>query len=209
MEAQTTISSAALIALHKMRRFIIHRRVPISIICFAALITFDLVVLQTRPVNPFQWHLQSILGNGLVMVGLFIRGWSAGTLRKFQELTTIGPYALVRNPLYVGSFLMMYGFALLLNDWLSIAFIALPMTALYYSQVRFEEACLAGSYPNQWPQYAANTPRFVPTHWNADSMRGFSFQQWSRNREYQAILGAAIGLLGIAALATYVAQVAG
>ena len=42
----------------------------------------------------------------MAAVGLWIRGWSAGTIHKDEELTTTGPYAFARNPLYVGSFLI-------------------------------------------------------------------------------------------------------
>ncbi|MDZ7630439.1 MAG: methyltransferase [Gemmatimonadaceae bacterium] len=41
-----------------------------------------------------------------------MRAWSTGHIVKNQVLTTTGPYAHTRNPLYLGSFLMALGFAL-------------------------------------------------------------------------------------------------
>ena len=42
------------------------------------------------------------MGAVLVALGLWIRAWSAGTIHKDEELTTTGPYAFTRNPLYMG-----------------------------------------------------------------------------------------------------------
>jgi protein-S-isoprenylcysteine O-methyltransferase Ste14 len=197
MAAEHTLQFAHSPLIQNARQFIAKRRIPISILCFTGLIVFNLTVLDTRPCNPFALSLQSLLGTCLIVVGLAIRSWSAGTLRKFKELTTVGPYALVRNPLYVGSFLMMYGFAILMSDWLSILFIALPMSALYYSQVKIEERNLTAFYPSHWPEYAATTPRFIPTHLSRSIVNGWSIAQWAKNKEYQAILGAVVGLVGL------------
>jgi protein-S-isoprenylcysteine O-methyltransferase Ste14 len=181
-----------------LRCWIARRRILISNICFTVLIVFNLTILKTEPNNPFavlQW--KSALGTSLVLAGLGIRSWSAGTIRKYDSLTTVGPYALVRNPLYVGSFLLMFGFAVLLNDINSILFIAGPMFLLYWSQVHVEEKYLSARFPQEWESYAS-TPRFVPYKYSALWCSGWSRTQWRNNREYQAILGSIVGIAGIA-----------
>ncbi len=184
-----------------LRKWMARRRIAISITCFTALVIFNLTVLDTPPSNPLAlWIWNSGLGMALIAVGLGIRSWSAGTLHKNKQLTTIGPYAMVRNPLYLGSFLMMYGFALIMSDWLSIAFIAGPMTLLYYFQVLHEEKHLASAFPAEWPTYSGQTPRFVPYKLNQGWRGGWSLAQWNRNREYQAIFGASLGVLGLIAM---------
>lgn len=183
-----------------IRRWVARRRIVISIVCFTALIVFNLVVLGVRPQHPFAFTSLSNLGLLLILGGLGIRSWSAGTLHKKDELTTVGPYALIRNPLYVGSFMMMYGFSLLLNDWLAVLFIALPLTGLYWSQVLIEERNLEKWHPEQWPVYASRTPRFIPFRYNSSWNLGWSAAQWLRNREYQAILGATLGIVGMCLL---------
>ncbi len=194
-------SSPWLVAL---RRWVARRRIAISNVCFTLLIAFNLAILQTRPNSPWalgEW--KSALGLALVVLGLGIRSWSAGTIRKHDSLTTIGPYALVRNPLYVGSFLMMFGFATLLNDTLSLIFVAGPMFVLYWSQVKVEEKYLAGRYPLDWENYANSTPRFIPYKYSSKWRSGWSKAQWLSNREYQAILGSLVGISGIALLCWY------
>ena len=42
----------------------------------------------------------------LVLPGLWLRGYAAGYVKKNRELTQTGPYAHVRNPLYLGSILI-------------------------------------------------------------------------------------------------------
>lgn len=196
--ANETVSQSQLQGLGTLRRWMARRRIAISITCFTTLIVFNLVILHRHPSNPLAiWQWNSGFGLALIVLGLALRSWSAGTLNKLQELITAGPYALTRNPLYVGSFLMMYGFALIMSDWLSIAFVAGPMSVLYYFQVLNEEKHLAACFPNQWTNYSMRTSRFVPFKMNSNWRSGWSVAQWRRNREYQAIFGAALGIAGL------------
>ncbi len=155
-----------------IRSWVARRRIAISIACFTALIVFNLAVLRRHPGNPLEfWQWNCGLGFGLILIGLAIRSWSAGTLVKVQELITSGPYALSRNPLYVGSFLMMYGFALIMLDWLSIAFIAGPMSVLYYFQVLNEEKYLAALTPAM-VEVHQQTSRFCAHEFNSNWRNG-------------------------------------
>ena len=181
-------------------QWLIRRRIAISLIGFTSLISLNIWVVRAVPCNPLA------LGNPLVAValsaitlGLLIRTWSAGTLNKSRELTTTGPYALVRNPLYIGSFSMMFGFCLLCHDWPTLLFVAGPVTWLYWIQVRSEEQRLSGLFPAQWPGYAARVPRFIPRCWlrEPQAWQGWSSGMWLMNREYQALLASVGGLLAI------------
>ena len=53
-----------------------------------------------------------LYGLPVAVCGLLLRAWAAGHVRKDQSLTTCGPYAFVRNPLYLGTLLVAAGFAL-------------------------------------------------------------------------------------------------
>ncbi len=55
----------------------------------------------------------SLLAGALVMLpGLVLRGLASGHVQKDKQLTTSGPYAYTRNPLYLGSLLLAAGFAI-------------------------------------------------------------------------------------------------
>ncbi|HUE69350.1 MAG TPA: methyltransferase [Pirellulaceae bacterium] len=180
--------------------WLVRRRVIISLLLFTSLVLLDMFVLAVRPRDIFDWRDPgTVLGELLVLLGLAIRSWAAGTLAKCKSLIRTGPYAVVRNPLYVGSFLMMFGFCTLVHDWQTIWFVVGPIAALYWLAVRHEEAKLAELFPHDWPAYAAGTPRFVPLRWPAAAWRGWSGALWLRNREYRALLWSAISLAGLVA----------
>ena len=73
------------------------------------LLVIPFFVFSTPSPNPL------LIGVVLAAVGLFIRGWSAGTIHKDEELTTTGPYAFTRNPLYLGTLVL--GLGLQLRLW--------------------------------------------------------------------------------------------
>lgn len=166
-------------------------------VLFTMLALVDLLVFERRPHDVLSasdpWSVAGVL---LVLTGLAVRSWAAGTLRKVKELVTSGPYALVRNPLYVGSFLMMAGFSLLVGDWLTLMLVIGPMIALYWLAVRDEEKVLAKFFPSEWPVYSSQVPRFVP-RLKVPTSEGWSIEQWRRNHEFNAWIGAALALGGL------------
>jgi protein-S-isoprenylcysteine O-methyltransferase Ste14 len=177
--------------------FFIRRRIFISFVVFAALIAGDMV-RGIRPHNLVDFrNPASVVGILLVIVGLAVRSWAAGILRKDEQLTTTGPYRLVRNPLYLGSFLMMFGFCTLLNDPLNLLFVAGPMLLLYAVKVRNEEQWLARLFPATFAQYTRATPRFVPRIGRTDLLVNWSRSQWIRAREYQAVGAALVALVAL------------
>jgi protein-S-isoprenylcysteine O-methyltransferase Ste14 len=186
-------TQAAWRLLDALVQFLVRRRILLSAILFAVLVVKHLAN-GTKPHDladlgdPY-----SVLGVALVAIGLALRSWAAGILRKNAALTTSGPYRLIRNPLYVGSFLMMLGFCALLNDLGDLWFILGPVLLLYIIKVRQEERLLADLFPSQWPEYARATPRFFPrlARFEAADWRA---AQWLRSREYRA-LGATIWAL--------------
>ena len=192
-------SSSAAIAAASWETWLTERRIPLSVLLFATLVLADMFLLGVRPRDVLDWHdLGTVLGEALVLVGLALRTWAAGTLAKGTALTRSGPYSLVRNPLYVGSFLMMFGFCTLVHDWQSIWFIVGPIAAIYWLQVRQEERKLAARFPDEWPLYAEATPRFLPRRFPGAGLREWSLRLWVRNREYQALLASAAAMGGLA-----------
>lgn len=185
-------------AAERFIHLLVHRRVPITLLLFSALVVLDLFILRTRPRNPFSaTDPLSLGGTLLVLVGLAVRTWAAGTLRKRMELATTGPYAWIRHPLYFGSFLMMLGFGTLIQNPLTLLFVIGPVAWLYWQAVKSEERQIAELFPFDWPAYATKVPCLIPYRIVMPRFADWSLAQWRHNSEYQAWIGSAIALIGI------------
>ena len=138
------------------------------------------------------------LGISLALVGLgeAIRIWAAGHLRKEQVMTTGGPYRSIRNPLYLGSFLIAIGFCLVANSlWVWLLVLAY-FAFCYIPVVRHEESLLREKFPAEYPPYASAVPAFYPTaRLYKISSTKFSWNQVLKNKEYNAVLGILAGYI--------------
>jgi protein-S-isoprenylcysteine O-methyltransferase Ste14 len=176
---------------------IVYRRVRITLGLFAGLLAFNaLTGIAPRGLFAYRDPV-AVTGCMLIFAGLGIRSWSAGILRKNRELTTTGPYALVRNPLYVGSFLIMCGFCTMINNLETIVYVLAPIAGLYLLQVLQEERDMARLFPAQWPQYARTTPRFFPRSLPQAAFAPWDVQQWLGSREYNALGATLLGMLAV------------
>jgi protein-S-isoprenylcysteine O-methyltransferase Ste14 len=185
----------------KCRAFLLRYRIRISLIVFFVLIAEDFLegVKPHSLMNIGDWKSQ--LGVGAIVAGLGLRSWAAGILRKTTELTTSGPYAFVRHPLYVGSFMMMIGFCVLIDDVENLWFVLGPIAFIYLIKLLAEERVLAQKFGERWQQYADSVPRFVPYRLPKNVVALWSGRQWLRNREYNALAATALGLMAIQAWA--------
>src|SRR5579875_3548246 len=97
----------------------------------------------------------------VVLAGLWLRGYAAGYVKKNAELTRTGPYAYTRNPLYLGSMLIAFGFSVAAGRvWLAVLLVGLFL-AIYWPVILSEEAFLRGVFPG-FERYAAAVPRVFP-----------------------------------------------
>ena len=174
--------------------FVVRRRVHLTLIAFAILIAED-ILAGVKPHDLFNGRdAHTDGGLALVAAGLLLRTWAAGTLTKWAELTTDGPYGVMRHPLYVGSFLMMIGFCLIIDDPENIWIVLGPMLAMYLLAVRKEERNLRQRYGLKWDAYTQETSAFLPRRLPKRPLTNWSGRQWLNNREYQAVLASFAGL---------------
>lgn len=128
----------------------------------------------------------------LVGPGLWLRGYASGYVKKNAELTTTGPYAHTRNPLYLGSILIAFGFALASRSvWIAGA-LAVLFLAIYLPVIRAEEQYLRSVFPG-FDAYAARVPRLFPRVRAATGTAeaaSFSGALYRKHREYNALIGA-------------------
>ncbi len=129
------------------------------------------------------------LGVPIALLGLGIRAWAAGHLNKNQRLAVSGPYAFVRNPLYIGSLLVGVGFGIACNQGILLAGIAIVFLLWFLPVVAEEEEHIRQILPG-YREYESRVPRFVPSlSPRYSSTERFDAAQYWRNREYSALGG--------------------
>lgn len=129
----------------------------------------------------------------LVLPGLWLRAYAAGYVKKNEELTTTGPYAYTRNPLYLGSMLIAFGFAAASQSWPLTIVLAALFFAIYLPTIRSEEQFLRGHFTT-FDAYARHVPRLFPRITPAPTSApaaAFSRERYLHHREYNSSIGAA------------------
>jgi protein-S-isoprenylcysteine O-methyltransferase Ste14 len=147
---------------------------------------------------------RSLFWGGLIaFTGLLVRGLASGYLRKYEDLATSGPYARTRNPLYFGSALLATGFVVAGRSWWAGLIVGSYFTVFYTAVMHNEERALRSRFGRKFDEYAARVPLFFPRISKppdresaecAESKKRFSWEQYRRNREYNAFIGTLAGL---------------
>lgn len=111
------------------------------------------------------------LGVLMVVLGELIRIYSVsfiGTVSRTrsdslgQKLVDTGPFAIVRNPLYVGNFFVSVGFAVFSGKFWVIALTIILFAVQYYFVVKYEESNLTKVFGEAYHNYRSRVPAFVP-----------------------------------------------
>jgi protein-S-isoprenylcysteine O-methyltransferase Ste14 len=143
--------------------------------------------------------LSLLIGGALGLLGLAIRAYAAGYLRKQQVLTVTGPYARTRNPLYFGSSFLALGAGIATNSLWATGLL-LAYFALVYTFVMKREALeLHQQHGDAFADYAATVPLFFPKLSTLSrpsaGTAGFAWSQYKKNHEYEAAIGFALLLI--------------
>ena len=163
-------------------------RVPLGF-AFAAL-----YIWRARPT----W-ISLAAGGVIALIGVAIRAVASGHISKNSELTTSGPYAYTRNPLYLGSVVIAVGFAVAALSWLVVAALVLLFVAIYIPVILAEEAFLRSRFP-EFDGYARQVPRLLPRFSpHATTAGSFSRQRYLQHREYNALIGTAVMIAALVA----------
>jgi protein-S-isoprenylcysteine O-methyltransferase Ste14 len=143
-------------------------------------------------------HPPLVLCTVMVGAGCALRSWAAGYLLKGKRVAVGGPYAFVRNPLYVGSFILGAGFcAALYQNPLPAGVLAfwiiyiLGFVGMYVAKGKSEEAELTLALGPEYLTYRQQVPAFLPLRGKVHGLgeQHFSRELYKRNREYQCIVG--------------------
>jgi protein-S-isoprenylcysteine O-methyltransferase Ste14 len=167
-----------------------------------ALLPIPVVLAVAKPEWPF-----FLAGCGIVALGEGLRLWACGHLRKNQDVITSGPYAYVRNPLYVGTFLIGFGFCLAASGTrmpgLVLLLVGLPLFTgiffLYYLpyKCRVETARLERRFHEAAKHYNETVPSFIPrlTPYPNAGKQKWQFGLIFENSEFGTLSAVILGII--------------
>lgn len=169
------------------RRFL-RWRVPLHFLMAAVVLVF------ARPTPRLL-----LTGAVLIALGVVVRGWAAGHLRRDAPLTVSGPYAHVRHPLYLGTAITLSGFGLAGGRMVLALLLAAYFVLLFVPTIRHEQRERRAGATELYQRYEAQVPTFWPRLRPArieggDSAARFHWPQYLHNQEWRGALGCALAL---------------
>ena len=147
----------------EMRKFQRRRRLVVGILMILFLVPLALVG-PYFPRRSFAGVLIHAAALGCLSAAVLIRVWSAVHVggRKQLELVESGPYALARNPLYVGTLFGALGAGLAFGSILLGALLCGFTFLVFDRVVKLEEMRLRDEFGAAFDAYAARVPRWAP-----------------------------------------------
>ncbi len=143
-----------------------------------------------------------IAGIPFVLLGEIMRTWASGYIKKNEVLSQTGPYALTRNPLYVGNFLIGVGFSIMTSRALLFLLFLTAFIFIYKVTIQNEEKFLSAKFGETFSRYKDRVPVFFPIRLLSlrsaspeDSGPHFAWQLVMQHREYHTWIGIIAGLI--------------
>lgn len=168
---------------------------------FLPLYVVGLTILVFQPPRPDGF----IVALPLIVAGTALRAWGAGHLVKNNRLTTTGPYAHLRHPLYLGTILIATGFGVWAGGWLALAILGFlwPWFALHYfpRKERSESARLEAAYGERFVRYRRAVPALWPRlrAWQDEQSTArpdrWAIDRYDENNELGTLLALSLGVL--------------
>jgi protein-S-isoprenylcysteine O-methyltransferase Ste14 len=160
----------------------------------AGFVAAAIFIVYCRPTLP-----TLAVGATVASIGVLLRAWALGHLRKERHLDTSGPYAYTRNPLYFGTFIIAIGFGIASGVWWLFLLLFAFMLSIYFPVMNVEAEELESWLGDEYREYAQNVPLVFPrlTAWKI-SDRKFDFQLYLKHREYHAAVGLTVAVVLLA-----------
>jgi protein-S-isoprenylcysteine O-methyltransferase Ste14 len=113
------------------------------------------------------------------VLGQALRLWAAGCIGRYRGervgalvLTTWGPYAFIRNPLYAGNALIGLGWSVMAVPFAAVIFVITFILLYTVLIVPHEEAFLLEKFGAEYSRYRETTGNFFPRRWPGDRISG-------------------------------------
>ena len=132
------------------------------------------------------WPLTIII----ILVGALIRLWATKHIgrrmpwvkKKGKILLKTGPYAIVRNPLYIGNIIIATGLSILSELIWIVPLIIMYLFILYHLVARYEEKKLSERWGEEYSAYLSEVPRWIPNLKNLNLAKSGGFKWWDAIR---------------------------
>ncbi len=142
-----------------------------------------LTVLYALTARPEPW--MPWVAVPLVLIGVVLRLWCSGHIKKNEVLATDGPYAFVRHPFYLGNILILIGFAVISGHWWTFPLLILFLWFYYPTAIEYEDRKLRRIFGEQWDAWGPNTPALIPKFSNEGQGAGGWSLQTSFKQNYE------------------------
>ncbi|MFH1563739.1 MAG: isoprenylcysteine carboxylmethyltransferase family protein [Nitrospirota bacterium] len=166
---------------------------------FSCTVALLLIIFSNAQPIPF------LIGVVIVSVGEAIRFWAAGHLRKDKSLTITGPYAYVKNPLYLGTLLVTVGTCLCAYNFIILAFgLAILFFQYLPYKLKKEGARLEKIFGEEYIAYAKQVPNLIPkltpyrneiSLTEGKEVKKWSYEQVKGNSEHLTFLAILMGII--------------
>ena len=128
------------------------------------------LIVRPRPLFGEYQMAGIVISLGLIVLGLALRTWAGGCAGEHTREATIeaprlvtgGPFAYVRNPIYLASVVLGLGMVLLIGDPMLLAPYIAVFVFLYGAIVPAEEEFLRNKFGAAYEHYSAHVPRAWP-----------------------------------------------
>lgn len=145
----------------KLAHDLVHRRYR-----FRQFVGIGFLFVLTFVGRPAAWGAATVAmfwsGVGFAALGMLVRLWASGIVKKDKTLATTGPYGYVRHPLYVGNHLITLGFCLASGLWWSFVAWAAIAFIFYPGTIAHEDEVLHRLFGKNWEAWRARTRALIP-----------------------------------------------
>jgi protein-S-isoprenylcysteine O-methyltransferase Ste14 len=174
--------------MNKIGGFVIKHRIFLSWLFGIAYLIFAAAPHYMPPTSAL---LYLIIGLEIALLGEALRIWANGYLQKDESLTVNGPFSYTRNPLYLGSFLIGFGFCFATSRLpLFITFLVF-FFLVFLNTIRHEERILEEKFGGEFQRFKEKVPIFIPsfTPYESNIYNKFSWKQVKHNKEHLTVIG--------------------
>jgi protein-S-isoprenylcysteine O-methyltransferase Ste14 len=153
-----------------LRKFFLRLRVPLALIAG--------IILARYMKQEWFW-----IGLAVSFVGACLQWWCFACLKKQKVLAFNGPYGFVRNPMYLGRYILLAGAFLMTGNLIALAIFTILYWFYMVNRVGREEVTLSGIFGKEYDDYIRDIPRFIPSfrHHPAGQAAYFSWATFQKN----------------------------